>query len=105
MTLSALQTWVPTELPRCTPGGNDIQLSKRKTQKNQHHNDKDGPIRLECRQLTDPCAADAESKQDQRRDAAKEPAIAAEALAHNCLVVVCKGCSLHHVLRYGVNYE
>src|SRR5258708_32980600 len=33
-----------------------------------------------------------------------EPTIAANALAHNCLVAVCMGCSLHHVLRYGGNY-
>jgi hypothetical protein len=38
-------------------------------------------------------------------DGAHGFAIAAKALAHNCLVAVCMGCSLHRVLRYGVNYD
>ena len=64
------------------------------------------PIGLKCRQLADP-EAPLIPRVSNTSGATQqsEPTIAATTPAHNCLVAVCMGCSLHHVLRYGVKHD
>jgi hypothetical protein len=56
---------------RARIGGNNIELPKRQTDKDQHDGNEDWPIGFEGRQLADPSPTDTQGQQHQRYYAAK----------------------------------
>ena len=69
--LPPLEARIRAGLIRGASSGNDIQLTKRQSHKEQHDAHEHRPIGFERRQLADPGTTDSQGQQHQRRDAAK----------------------------------